>query len=88
VVHAATIRCMCARHDCGCAVGPKFLSPPAPDDAGYTPGGQLAATAFTKGAGGDAQRFAIGRDIPGDWWRLFKSRREPGRTRARKQAEP
>jgi NodT family efflux transporter outer membrane factor (OMF) lipoprotein len=52
---------------CGCAVGPNFVPPPAPDVAGYTPAGQLSGA-----AGG--RRFRVGRDIPKDWWSLFKSR--------------
>jgi NodT family efflux transporter outer membrane factor (OMF) lipoprotein len=59
---------------CGCAVGPDFAPPSPPDVAGYTPGRALARTAAADVSGGEAQRFAKGRDIPGDWWRLFGSR--------------
>lgn len=55
-----------------CAVGPDFKPPAAPVDAGYTPE-KLADTAATDIAGGGAQRFNSGEDIPGEWWSLFHS---------------
>jgi NodT family efflux transporter outer membrane factor (OMF) lipoprotein len=58
----------------GCTVGPDFRKPPAPDVGGYT-AQPLATTASAPDvAGGDAQRFVEGSDIPGDWWTLFHSR--------------
>jgi NodT family efflux transporter outer membrane factor (OMF) lipoprotein len=57
-----------------CAVGPDFAPPPAPLGAGYTPEGQPAATASVDVAGGAGQRFEIGRDIPGEWWKVFHSK--------------
>ena len=57
-----------------CAVGPDFVAPPAPTGAGFTPEKAPATTASTDVAGGAAQRFAAGRDIPGAWWRVFHSR--------------
>jgi NodT family efflux transporter outer membrane factor (OMF) lipoprotein len=58
----------------GCAVGPDFRRPAAPADADYT-ARPLASTAATPNvAGGEAQRFAKGSDIAGDWWTLFHSR--------------
>ena len=57
----------------GCAVGPNFKPPAPPDVSGYTTHAP-AATAATPGvAGGDAQAFQQGGDIPGDWWTLFRS---------------
>lgn len=57
-----------------CAVGPNFKTPPAPKTSGYAPTGQLpAATDSAPLRGGDAQRFAGGLDIPGEWWTLFQS---------------
>jgi NodT family efflux transporter outer membrane factor (OMF) lipoprotein len=57
----------------GCAVGPNFVRPAAPRDAGYTlqplPGATVAADVH----GGEAQRLSVGRDIPAEWWELFKS---------------
>jgi NodT family efflux transporter outer membrane factor (OMF) lipoprotein len=58
----------------GCAVGPDFLRPPAPDVTGYTRGPLPTQTASASVAGGAAQRFIRGRDIPGEWWTLFRSR--------------
>lgn len=55
-----------------CAVGPDFKSPAAPADAGYSPE-KLADTTATDGAGGAAQHFNAGEDIPGEWWSLFHS---------------
>jgi len=57
----------------GCAVGPDFLNPPPPDVSGYTPKPPPAHTGAADDVAGAAQRFAIGRDIPGDWWHLFGS---------------
>ncbi len=57
----------------GCAVGPDFRKPAAPDVTGYT-AQPLSATASTPGVtGGEAQRFVNGSDIAGDWWTLFHS---------------
>ena len=42
--------------------------------AGYTPEGQPAATASADVAGGAAQKFDMGRDIPGEWWKVFHSK--------------
>jgi NodT family efflux transporter outer membrane factor (OMF) lipoprotein len=58
----------------GCAVGPDFKRPPAPDVTGYTPEPLAAQTASAKVQGGDAQRFLSDRDIPGEWWTLFGSK--------------
>jgi NodT family efflux transporter outer membrane factor (OMF) lipoprotein len=55
-----------------CAVGPDFLKPTAPPEAGYTPE-KPAATTSTNAPGGAAQRFVDGKDIPGQWWTLFRS---------------
>ncbi len=56
-----------------CAVGPNFFAPSAPDVAGYVPGKQADATASADVAGGEAQRFVADKDIPGQWWALFRS---------------
>lgn len=58
----------------GCAVGPDFISPEAPPEAGYSAGGALRVTTSAPVAGGAAQKLALGRDIPGEWWRLFRSK--------------
>jgi len=61
-----------------CAVGPDFAVPPAPPVSGYTPEGRPAATTSVDIAGGAAQRFDSGRDIPGEWWKVFHSRELDG----------
>jgi NodT family efflux transporter outer membrane factor (OMF) lipoprotein len=55
-----------------CAVGPDFLKPTAPPEAGYAPE-KLDTTASTNAPAGAAQRFVDGKDIPGQWWTLFHS---------------
>lgn len=57
----------------GCAVGPDFLRPAAPDVKGYTAEPLPSQTAHAAVHGGAAQRFVSGEDIPGQWWRLFHS---------------
>jgi NodT family efflux transporter outer membrane factor (OMF) lipoprotein len=60
---------------CGCAVGPNFVAPVPPSDkGGYSAGPALMRTVGASVAGGEPQRLVQGRDIPGDWWRLFGSR--------------
>ncbi len=59
---------------CGCAVGPDFAPPAPPDVAGYLAGRAPTRTVSSDVHGGEAQRYLPGRDIPGDWWRLFGSR--------------
>src|ERR1700729_1981449 len=61
-----------------CAVGPDFHSPPPPPVAGYTPGASPVATTSAEVAGGAAQKFAMGGDIPGEWWKVFHSRELDG----------
>src|SRR5258708_7587064 len=56
-----------------CAVGPNFHRPAAPAVDGYTPEPLASRTAKANVAGGQAQRFVRGMDIPGQWWRLFHS---------------
>jgi NodT family efflux transporter outer membrane factor (OMF) lipoprotein len=57
----------------GCAVGPNFKKPAAPDVSDYT-AAPLLTTAASSVAGGQAQRFAKGADIAADWWTLFHSK--------------
>ncbi|HEY4920541.1 MAG TPA: TolC family protein, partial [Xanthobacteraceae bacterium] len=61
-----------------CAVGPDFAPPAAPPVAGYTPERTPAATTSAAVAGGAAQKFDGGRDIPGDWWTVFHSKELDG----------
>ncbi len=58
----------------GCAVGPDFKRPAAPEVSDYTAHPVTTTVATENVAGGEAQRFATGSDIPGDWWTLFHSR--------------
>jgi NodT family efflux transporter outer membrane factor (OMF) lipoprotein len=57
----------------GCAVGPDFERPAAPDVEGYTPAPLSAKTASAGVTGGEEQRLVQGLDIPGQWWTLFHS---------------
>jgi NodT family efflux transporter outer membrane factor (OMF) lipoprotein len=57
----------------GCAVGPDFERPAAPDVEGYTPGPLPTKTASAGVTGGEEQRLVQGLDIPGQWWTLFHS---------------
>jgi NodT family efflux transporter outer membrane factor (OMF) lipoprotein len=61
-----------------CAVGPNFAPPPAPPIASITPEAKPATTASTDVAGGAAQKFDVGRDIPGEWWVVFRSKELDG----------
>ena len=63
-----------------CAVGPDFRPPDAPAVADAThPYTATALPAHTAGvdgaggAGGAAQRFTTGADVPARWWQLFRS---------------
>lgn len=55
-----------------CAVGPDFLHPAAPEITRYT---REPVTQTSSGdvPTGQRQRFIEGRDIPQEWWVLFKS---------------
>lgn len=57
----------------GCAVGPNFKKPAAPDVSDYTASPLPAAVTSTDVSGGEAQRFAKGGEIAADWWTLFHS---------------
>lgn len=56
-----------------CAVGPNFHKPVAPVTNGYTPTPLVSTTAVPNVPAGEAQTFATGVDIAGDWWTLFHS---------------
>lgn len=57
----------------GCAVGPNFHRPAAPETKGYTHKPLPGKTAAADTAHGAAQAFAPGKDIPAQWWTLFHS---------------
>ncbi len=58
----------------GCAVGPNFKRPAAPAVSDYARQPLATTVISTNVAGGEAQHFANGGDIAGDWWNLFHSR--------------
>jgi NodT family efflux transporter outer membrane factor (OMF) lipoprotein len=57
----------------GCAVGPDFERPAAPDVEGYAPEPLPQQTTSAGVTGGEAQRLVQDLDIPGQWWALFHS---------------
>lgn len=57
----------------GCAVGPDFRPPEAPETDAYTPSPAPSETESAPVAGGEPQSFLYGRDIPAQWWTLFRS---------------
>jgi len=57
-----------------CAVGPDFLRPAAPEVDRYTVELLAPRTASAPVADGRAQRFENGKDVDGQWWRMFHSR--------------
>src|SRR6202048_4530302 len=57
----------------GClAVGPDYVAPAPPQASRYTRE-PLPGTISAPGAPGGAQHFAYGRDLPQQWWRVFRS---------------
>jgi NodT family efflux transporter outer membrane factor (OMF) lipoprotein len=58
----------------GCAVGPRFKRPAAPDVGGYTPAPISTTSSTSNVGGGEAQHLVKGHDIPGEWWTLFHSK--------------
>ncbi|HSS07472.1 MAG TPA: efflux transporter outer membrane subunit [Rhodanobacteraceae bacterium] len=55
----------------GCAVGPEFRQPAAPDVPAYTADKVPDATIATDAPTGDAQRFLDGAEVPERWWTTF-----------------
>ncbi len=58
----------------GCALGPNFKIPAAPNVTGYTHRPMPAKTASATVHGGEAQKFVRQMNIPGQWWTLFRSK--------------
>ena len=58
----------------GCAVGPRFKKPVAPDVSSYTPAPISTTSSTSNVGGGEAQHLVEGHDIPGEWWTLFHSK--------------
>ena len=57
----------------GCAVGPDFTKPKAPEVDSYTSAPIAMAKNGAHVAGGEPQVLVSGQDIPGEWWELFES---------------
>lgn len=57
----------------GCTVGPDFRRPDAPETDTYTASELPEKTVTAPVAGGVAQQFVLGKDIPAQWWTLFHS---------------
>jgi NodT family efflux transporter outer membrane factor (OMF) lipoprotein len=57
----------------GCAVGPNFKSPAAPEITSYTENPISDKTVATNVHGGESQSLIVTEDIPGEWWQLFQS---------------
>jgi NodT family efflux transporter outer membrane factor (OMF) lipoprotein len=55
----------------GCGLIPGYNPPAAPSEPGYTAAG-VPKVASVNGAGTD-QHFALGQEISGSWWKLFRS---------------
>ena len=58
----------------GCAVGPKFKKPPAPNVNGYTAAPISTTSSTSNVVGGESQHLVEGQDIPGEWWIWFHSK--------------
>jgi NodT family efflux transporter outer membrane factor (OMF) lipoprotein len=58
----------------GCAVGPNFFPPAAPDVAGYLPGKLTSPSAGPGAPRVGGQHFVTGADISARWWSAFQSR--------------
>jgi len=57
----------------GCTLGPDFTRPPSPDTKSYTTGKPSNRLTTTSSKSGAAQSLALGKDIQGQWWTLFRS---------------
>ena len=55
----------------GCAVGPDFVTPPAPQTKDYEVGGTPQPT--VQNSTETQQHFAMGKKVSGSWWQLFHS---------------
>jgi NodT family efflux transporter outer membrane factor (OMF) lipoprotein len=58
----------------GCAVGPNFKTPAAPQVSDYTADALPSTLAAGDVAGGETQHIVKGEDIAADWWTLFQSK--------------
>ena len=58
----------------GCAVGPNFKKPDAPEVESYSKKPLVSPQGAARVQGGAGQKFVSGLDIPAQWWTLFHSR--------------
>jgi NodT family efflux transporter outer membrane factor (OMF) lipoprotein len=58
---------------CGCTVGPNYRRPQTSVPTTYTRPDAPETTASAAVPGGEAQHLSYGKDIPHDWWTLFRS---------------
>ena len=72
----------------GCASGPDFKPPAAPDVAGYTARALPAQTVAAPTALGGAQRFVAGAPVAAEWWRQFGSAKLDALIEAALRASP
>src|SRR5689334_14023451 len=56
----------------GCAVGPDFVTPPAPATKDYEVGGTPQPAALENSTEAQ-QHFDMGKKVSGSWWQLFHS---------------
>ena len=56
-----------------CAVGPDYKPPAKPAASAYTREELPSQTPSSSVAGGEAQRFQFGAELPAQWWKLFES---------------
>lgn len=57
----------------GCMLGPDFTSPKSPDTKSYIPGEPSNRITTVSSPSGAAQTLAMGKEIQGQWWTLFRS---------------
>jgi NodT family efflux transporter outer membrane factor (OMF) lipoprotein len=79
---------LCAGMLAGCASGPDFKSPAAPDVAGYTVSALPAQTVAAPTALGGEQRFVEGAPVAAQWWRQFGSAKLDALIEAALRASP
>jgi len=72
----------------GCASGPDFKPPAAPDVDGYTVSALPAQTVAAPTALGGAQRFVAGAPVAAQWWRQFGSAKLDALIEAALRASP
>ena len=69
----STLLVACTAFTASCIVGPRYHKPAAPADAGYASVPLPQSSASAPIHGGEAQRLIEDRDIPFEWWKVFKS---------------